>query len=67
MNESSHRIMPIFVSDVEFTLLFQNVFYTFPVGENQVHELVLDVGENTMLFTTKENGYVNVEFLEEVF
>ncbi len=68
LNESSHRIKPTFISDVEFTLLYKNISYVFSAGENSLRELMLDVGENTMTFkATEEAGTINVEFFEEVF
>ena len=68
LNESSHRIMPTFVSDVEFTLLYKNTSYGFPSGENSLRKIMLDVGSNTMSFkAVEERGVVNIEFFEEVF
>lgn len=68
LNESSHRIIPTFMSDVEFTLLYKNSSYSFFSGENSLRKIMLDVGSNTMSFkAVEERGVVNIEFFEEVF
>lgn len=68
MNESSHRVIPKFISDVPFTVWIKNSSFAFVAGEVEVASIKLDVGVNTLIFqSTGDAGTVKVEFYEEVF
>lgn len=68
VNNSSHRIVPTFISDVAFTVQFGGISYSFPSGEVTHEPLKLDVGNNLLSFqTSSSTGTVKVEFNEEVF
>ena len=67
-NNSSHRVTPIFISDVPIALTKNNVTYSLAAGENKSDKIMLSVGANTLsIETTGESGTFTIEFYEEVF
>ena len=68
VNDSSHRITPTFVSDVEYSVIFGELSYEIPAGELTDERFMLEPGTNTMTVRAIEgNGTLKIEFHEEVF
>ena len=68
VNESSHRITPTFICDVEYTLIFGDSSYEIPAGELTDERFMLEPGANTLTVGAVEgSGTLKIEFHEEVF
>ena len=66
-NDSSHRVVPTFTSNVDFTLTLQNQSFALSAGTTTYHGIYLEVGINEIVIQATKNGTVKVEFEEEVF
>lgn len=68
INESSHRVIPIIVTDKEITIEINNNSYDLEVGENETSIYVLEKGINNWTITAKtEEANVNISYRKEVF
>lgn len=67
-NNSSHRVTPTFISDVEYTVVKGNSSYGLPAGELTSDVFMLNPGTTTMkVRSTGASGTLKIEFYEEVF
>ena len=68
-NNSSHRITPTFICDVECRVVKGNSSYVIPVGEIKDARFMLAPGMNTLKIScpVDEIGTLEIEFYEEVF
>jgi hypothetical protein len=67
-NNSSHRVTPTFICDVEYTVVKGNTSYTIPAGELASAVFMLAPGTNTIkVRSTRGSGTLKIEFHEEVF
>jgi hypothetical protein len=67
-NDSSHRITPTVITDVECIIKKGNSSYGVPAGEITDSKFALSPGKNTLAVkSTSGNGTIEVEFYEEVF
>lgn len=68
-NNSSHRIVPTFKTDVSFNLTIGNVNYSIGVGTSTEESLFLEVGETSVTVQTSNTtgGTLEITFTEEVF
>lgn len=67
-NNSSHRITPTFISDVEYIVIKGNSSYAIPAGELTSAVFMFAPGMNTLkIRSTGESGTLKIEFYEEVF
>lgn len=69
INNSSHRITPTFISDVEFRVVKGNTSYAIPEGEITDTKFMLAPGMNTLKISCPVDciGTLKIEFHEEVF
>jgi len=68
INNSSHRITPTFISDVNVTMKLNNITYSIPAGETTDETFKLPAGiSEVILQAVNESGSLTVEFFEEVF
>lgn len=67
-NNSSHRVTPTFISDVEYLVIKGDSSYGLPAGEVSSAVFMLDPGVNTIkVRSTSKSGTLKIEFNEEVF
>ena len=67
-NNSSHRIIPTFISNVDFSVTKGSAAYTFSAGTVTKNDLIMDVGENAYsIKSVSGSGTLKIEFYEEVF
>lgn len=66
-NNSSHRIVPTFVSDVPFTVTMGGASYSVPAGETTDDDFMFAAGENQLTVRATKNGTLTIRFYEEVF
>lgn len=67
-NNSSHRVTPTFICDIEYTVVKGNTSYALPAGELTSAVFMLAPGTNTMkVRSTAGSGTLKIEFHEEVF
>lgn len=67
-NNSSHRITPTFISDVEYTVVKGSSSYALPAGELTSAVFMFAPGMNTLkIRSTGKSGTLKIEFYEEVF
>lgn len=66
-NDSSHRVVPTFTSNVGFTLTLHNKSFELSAGTTTYHGIYLEVGINEIVIQASKNGTVKIEFAEEVF
>lgn len=67
-SNSSHRITPTFVTDVECNIVKGNTSYGIPAGTVEDDKFLLVPGENNMTVkATSGSGTLKIEFFEEVF
>lgn len=67
INRSSHRIVPTFKCDAEFTVLMGNTSYGIPAGETTDASFMLEPDANTLTLQCATSEDVYISFVEEVF
>jgi hypothetical protein len=68
LNDSSHRITPVFISNVAFSLTMNGATYSFNAGTTEDKIFMFAVGENTVTVQARDKaGTLKIEFFEEVF
>ena len=67
INRSSHRIVPTFKSDADFTVLMGNTSYGIPAGETTDASFMLEPDANTLTLRCAKSVDVYISFVEEVF
>lgn len=66
-NNSSHRIVPTFQSNVPFNVKIGTTEYSVPSGEVTDEYLKINAGTVELVLKSAENGTVLITFHEEVF
>lgn len=67
-NDSDHKVVPTFVSDVGFTVQLDGVSFSVPAGTTKDETFKLKEGTNALLISsTAGTGTLTIEFSEEVF
>lgn len=67
-NNSSHRVTPTFICDVEYAVEKGGSSYAIPAGEMTSAVFMLSPGVNTLkVRSIRESGTLKIEFYEEVF
>lgn len=66
INNSSHRVVPIFTTENAVTLTFNDSSYALSAGENQSDNIMLSVGTNTFTVNATGAGAFTVNYVSEV-
>lgn len=67
VNDSSHRITPTFIADVDFTLVKGDKTFSFASGEITDKSFKFEPGTNVITVQASTAGTLKIEFYEEVF